>query len=518
MSGRCCWVNIGRSSRWSAIGHRMLRKQVPKGMVIQRFMATDDALPRKKDPLRELILEKERAFKQLKESEAEEEEEKRNKQKKLQEVSKQQPMLAMPTIGAKEYGELMEQSKKIQDQQSKLLKEMEKYTIALDMPNQTLSSPSSQDISQQLSYYLQSKPLEMYQEYSKFSKKYYQEQITVLNQYLSEKKHLAYENLGLLSKLINDITGYTEVNKIKQNIDALEIQVGQAQKSVKLQKQNYTDVVERRTQTQKDINELLTRKHEWTPNDLESFTELYREDHSSDKLVSEAANALEQSEIDLEATRSKLLKEISNKYHEEYLWNNKMKSLSTWVTLGLMVLNIVILILTQIFFEPLKIERIMSRFEHRLVDNPLIKLERNLQQLDESLKRLESNQGQLMEKLNAPAEKVIAVIEQTKDEPQIADKLDKTPEPEIISNNTNFIRKIRESINIDIKAWKACVANVYHNFKLSSFKPSMLQMPKIPTIPSSFNLGLEQQDYVAIATVTMSITLLAGYLINSFGF
>ena len=32
----------------------------------------------------------------------------------------------------------------------------------------------------------------------------------------------------------------------------------------------------------KEVNELLTRKHNWSLNDLERFTELYRNDHENE--------------------------------------------------------------------------------------------------------------------------------------------------------------------------------------------------------------------------------------------
>lgn len=161
--------------------------------------------------------------------------------------------------------------------------------------------------------------------------------------------------------LFNNATGYTQIDTLQKEIEDQESKVQDLQSQVRKAKLQYQESVAHRSQTQKQINELLTRKHEWTPNDLEAFTRLYREDHEGDSHVNNAEAALESAEESLEAARSGLLKRVSLRYHHENQWNNRMKALSTYVTVGLMVLNILVLVLGQLVFEPRRVRRLVDR-------------------------------------------------------------------------------------------------------------------------------------------------------------
>lgn len=340
-----------------------------------------------RDPLRDLIEEKERAFRQL---EIQKNKEIAEAQRKLLENSQKKTAQHQHEVESKDAEKLLKKleddaRKIIQDQAELILEAGELANIIDERKNFTSDESSINssntgaiknkerqalpfenfDLTQFVQTYFHDKPLELQRKAQESLAHYRTQKLQQFDQYYEIKKTQLFENLGLLSNLINDITGYTEVNNAKQNIDKFEKQVSEAQQVVKLRKQQYSDAINTRTKTQKDINELLTRKHSWTPSDLEHFTHLYREDHASGPMVKTAEENLEKSELALEQIRGSLVKEISKKYHEEYLWNIKMRGLSSWVTVGLMVLNIVILLLTQTFFEPLKVQRIVNNFEER---------------------------------------------------------------------------------------------------------------------------------------------------------
>ena len=54
------------------------------------------------------------------------------------------------------------------------------------------------------------------------------------------------------------------------------------------------------------MNELLQRKHAWSPADLEHFTSLYRSDHALEAAVTEAGSALAEAERVAEEAAAKL--------------------------------------------------------------------------------------------------------------------------------------------------------------------------------------------------------------------
>jgi hypothetical protein len=64
----------------------------------------------------------------------------------------------------------------------------------------------------------------------------------------------------------------------------------------------------------------------------------------------------------MELTRS-----IMERYHEEQLWSDKIRSVSTYGTWALMVVNLILFVAVQTVFEPYKRKRLTDRFEDLLV-------------------------------------------------------------------------------------------------------------------------------------------------------
>lgn len=55
------------------------------------------------------------------------------------------------------------------------------------------------------------------------------------------------------------------------------------------------------------------------------------------------------------------------RYHEEQLWSDKIRSVSTYGTWALMVVNLILFVAVQTVFEPYKRKRLTDRFEDLLV-------------------------------------------------------------------------------------------------------------------------------------------------------
>ena len=173
-------------------------------------------------------------------------------------------------------------------------------------------------------------------------------------------------NIFIASQRINDLTGYSGIEALKSRITTLEKRVQAAQEAVRSSRITYKTTVADRAATQREVTTLLARKDSWTPTDLERFTSLYRMDHSNEQAVQEAATKLADAERDAEHCASKLSSSILSRYHEEQIWSDKIRQMSTWGTWGLMGVNVLLFLVFQFGFEPWRRKRLVRGFEEKV--------------------------------------------------------------------------------------------------------------------------------------------------------
>ncbi|KLJ12276.1 hypothetical protein EMPG_12665 [Blastomyces silverae] len=144
-------------------------------------------------------------------------------------------------------------------------------------------------------------------------------------------------NVFIAGQRLNDLTGYSAIEKLKQDILIQEERV-------------------RETRARREVNELLQRKHAWSPTDLERFTSLYRSDHANERAETNAQESLVAAEREAEEAAAVLSKSILSRYHEEQIWSDKIRRMSTWGTWGLMGVNVLLFLIFQKVMEALERE------------------------------------------------------------------------------------------------------------------------------------------------------------------
>lgn len=173
-------------------------------------------------------------------------------------------------------------------------------------------------------------------------------------------------NIFVASQRLNDLTGYSGIEALKKEIEAQEATVQSTRAAVKDARAKYSTAVATRSTTQREVNDLLQRKHNWSPADLERFTSLYRSDHANEQAETAAQEDLGRAEREAEQASSKLARTILARYHEEQIWSDKIRQMSTWGTWGLMGLNILLFIVFQIAIEPWRRRRLVKGFEEKV--------------------------------------------------------------------------------------------------------------------------------------------------------
>lgn len=168
---------------------------------------------------------------------------------------------------------------------------------------------------------------------------------------------------------LNEVTGYKAIEKLKLSIEKLEEEVLDARAEVRGAKKAYSDAISERSNSQREVNELLQRKHNWSSGDLERFTELYRNDHANENDVHETKKRLGECEHHVEDLALQLSKQILTRYHEEQIWSDKIRRASTWGTWILMGFNVVLFIVVQLGLEPWKRRRLVGSFEDKVKES-----------------------------------------------------------------------------------------------------------------------------------------------------
>ncbi|KAI9278921.1 Mdm33 family-domain-containing protein [Phascolomyces articulosus] len=166
---------------------------------------------------------------------------------------------------------------------------------------------------------------------------------------------------------LNQLTGYDQIEQVKRKVTNQATAFETSRDEVQSAKRTYESAIDTRSSTQREINELLQRKHMWTGEDVTRFTELYRLEHDHSRAEVTAKERYQHAEKQMDREYMALAQSIMERYHEEQLWSDKIRSVSTYGTWALMGVNLLLFIAVQIIFEPLKRKRLTNRFEDLLV-------------------------------------------------------------------------------------------------------------------------------------------------------
>lgn len=174
------------------------------------------------------------------------------------------------------------------------------------------------------------------------------------------------ETIFTATRALNDVTGYSSIQKLRKSIELMERTLEKTRGSLKAVKADYASAIEERTESQRELNELLQRKNTWSPEELDRFTQLYRNDAMNLRKEQDLKDKVNDMEAKQEELSDDLYRAILTRYHEEQIWSDKIRRTSTWGTLVLMIVNIVLFLVFQLLLEPWKRRRLTSSFEDKV--------------------------------------------------------------------------------------------------------------------------------------------------------
>jgi sensitive to high expression protein 9 len=153
---------------------------------------------------------------------------------------------------------------------------------------------------------------------------------------------------------------------------------------------SYEESVQKRSDSQREVNSLLERKSMWTDTDVSRFTVLVRQDHALEQEEARAKAAVTQTEDEVEREFSALMRTILARYHEEQVWSDKIRSVSTYGQLAVLGVNVLVFMLAIILVEPWKRRRLMQAFERKVQEMEAANMEAVAEGMDALKSRLEA--------------------------------------------------------------------------------------------------------------------------------
>ncbi|KAF8195501.1 sensitive to high expression protein 9 [Pholiota molesta] len=148
-----------------------------------------------------------------------------------------------------------------------------------------------------------------------------------------------------LGSELNRVTGYEEIEVLKR-----EERINAAREASKTAKQALAKAVAQRSDSQREVNDLLSRKSTWDDSDEEARAKV----------------AADETEAAVDKEFSQLLRAILARYHEEQVWSDKIRSASTYGSLAALGLNMLVFIIAIIVVEPWKRRRLAQTFERKI--------------------------------------------------------------------------------------------------------------------------------------------------------
>ncbi|KAI8942677.1 hypothetical protein NX059_000727 [Plenodomus lindquistii] len=189
-----------------------------------------------------------------------------------------------------------------------------------------------------------------------------------LSKRLSKAMDDLLPKLAVVTQKVNTYTGtdYSGVQALRREIQEQERLVKSRRSAIDDKKAALDTALAHQAASQKEVVALLERKHSWSSSDLERYMSLIRSEHINDQAVREGKDAVAAAENALEEARAQLEKRERAQYHEEQIWSDTIRRNSTWVTFGLMGVNIFLLLLSLAILEPWRRRRMVREIKTAL--------------------------------------------------------------------------------------------------------------------------------------------------------
>jgi sensitive to high expression protein 9 len=133
------------------------------------------------------------------------------------------------------------------------------------------------------------------------------------------------------------------------------------------------------------------------------FTTLVRQDHLYEQEEARAKAVADESEQVVEREFTELMRSILARYHEEQIWSDKIRSASTYGSLAVLGLNLLVFVMAILVVEPWKRRRLTQTFEKKVeelsLENAAV-VDKSMKDIGRQLEELSGVMGVLLRQVN----------------------------------------------------------------------------------------------------------------------
>ena len=244
----------------------------------------------------------------------------------------------------------------------------------------------------------------------------------------------------------NQKSGYHEIKKLKDKVveksHAFDVASQQATKA----RQDLDAILTEQASIHSRHSNLLRTRDAWTAQDATEFASIVGKEVEIKQQLAQARQQLQEADTALQQTQYAYMDAVRQRYHEEQIWQDYWRIISTYGTWSLIVLNTVVFLASQFFHrrrEAMRIKAIETLINEKIPDNLL---QDDLQQVAAERREREekaeiavdrSNEASMTEnaetKITEPLEGASALALKEKDATTIKNKeeeqkLDSSPE------------------------------------------------------------------------------------------
>ncbi|KAN0061997.1 sensitivity to high expression protein she9 [Thecaphora frezii] len=215
-----------------------------------------------------------------------------------------------------------------------------------------------------------------------------------VQQHLSELQPRISTKISELNHKWNAYTGFESINALKKAVSDLEASLAASRLALSEAKARYLAAVSTRSASQRATNDLLSRRSSWSEQDLSEYTRLLRSEHQQAKEEEMAEKDLDEKEREVQTRFDQLMKGVMTRYHEEQIWSDRVRSVSTYGSIAVVALNAVLFVLAILIVEPYKRKKLAQTFETRLLqgeEQGRQLVQQTIQAFDEKVERLVHN-------------------------------------------------------------------------------------------------------------------------------
>lgn len=312
-------------------------------------------------------------------------------------------------------------------------------------------------------------------------------------------------HFGLLGGKINGVTGYDEVERLKRGVKKQEESIALLREAASVAKTVYDQSVMERAAKQQETQRLLERKDSWTDSDVLRFTDLVKSGHAANLAVTNAKNNLAQAETAVDRAFDALLKSILERYHEEQVWSDKIRSVSTYGSLAVLLVNLIVFVAAIAFVEPWKRKRLVKGLEER-VKGMVEDVEEGVKRELEEVKRMLAGMTIVQQTAPAPAPTPASSSEESASASEFSEKkrfeyratVNKTPSASISLTTPNETSPTNPPISTTERALQA--TKLYSEIHAPAFTQY------VPSDPQAVNVALASVGGMIIGGLIMTLT------------